>query len=328
MVLLAACGGSKQGSPSSGGSGAGGDGSGESTGSGSDETSAGGEAASGETPAAAAEPMEADLPDAANAKPFPRRFECAAKGCNVPHLVPDTLKAQLDKDAPIFLYEIVMPAKVMMMMPKHAGLDLYGVLFDGEVSVMADDIKEKGGRRAWKLNGFRAPGAGVNIYSKEPTRIIMAVIVNGTSGSVADEIDKLEKKDKTIAWSKRATPVTAFELLQKPDVAWGGGAYHARLAIESDAPASLSWLMMSKNASVAQHTHDKEWEFLAILEGEGELIRKSGGKASINGATFASIKPGDPHGFHAAGTKPTWAIQYYWPPGPEQRFKKLAEGGK
>ncbi|MBI2390761.1 MAG: cupin domain-containing protein [Deltaproteobacteria bacterium] len=332
-LVLAACGGSKQGAPSAGGTG------GATTSSGAPEAggSAGeatggatGGAATGDTkastPAAAPDKIDGALPETKDAKPFPRRYECGAKGCNLPLLVPDALKAQLEKDAPVFMFEVVMPPKVSMLLPRHAGLDVYGLLIDGELSVLADDIKEKQ-KRAWKLNGFRAPGAGVNIYSKEPTRLILAVVVNGTSGSVAEQIDRLEKKDKTASWTKRSAPVTSFELSAKPDLAWGGGAYHARIALE-EPPASFGLLTMSKNAPVVEHVHDKEWEFLAIIDGSGELVRKTSGKVPVNGSTFAANKPGEPHAFKPAGDRPTIAIQMYWPPGPEQRFKKLAEGGK
>jgi mannose-6-phosphate isomerase-like protein (cupin superfamily) len=321
LVLLTACGGSKQNpsSPSPAGSTA-------STSTPTSDTPA----ASTDKPAttddkpvadapkpAAADKMDGALPETKDAKPFPRRFECAGKGCNLATIVPDSMKGQIEKDAPIFMFEVVMPPKVMMLTPKNSGLDLYGMLLDGEVSVMADDIKDKQ-KRCWRLNGFHAPGVGVNIYSKEPTRMILAVVVAGTSGSVAAEIDK------KAPWTKRSSPVTSFELSAKNDIAWGGGAYHARLAYE-EPPAAMGWLMMSKNANVPEHTHDKEWEFLAVVDGEGELNRKTGGKTPINGSTFLSINPGNPHSFKASGGKPTMAIQMYWPPGPEQRFKKLAE---
>lgn len=278
----------------------------------------------------AADKLDAALPETKESKSFARRAECAGKGCNWATIVPESMKGQVTKDEPIFFFEVVMPPKVMMLLPKHSGIDLYGVLLDGEVSVMADDIKEKQ-KRAWKLNGFRAPGVGVNIYSKEPTRMIFAVVLANTSSTLAAELDKLGK-DKTIAWSKRATPVSAFELSQKADLAWGGGAYHARLAYEQggegNPPASLSWLAMSKNATVPEHTHDKEWEFLVLVDGDGELLRKTGGNTAIAGSTFTSIAPGVAHSFKPAGTKPTYAIQMYWPPGPEQRFKKMAAESK
>jgi mannose-6-phosphate isomerase-like protein (cupin superfamily) len=331
-LSLMACGGSKQ--PAS--SGTGGSGSPTSGGGGGATADGSGEVApakDGDAPAApavAAEKIDSALPETKDAKPYARRYECGAKGCNLGKLVPDTMTAQLEKDAPVFMFEVVMPPKVSMLIPRHAGVDLYGLLLDGEVSVLADDIKEKQ-KRAWKHNGFRAPGSGVNIYSKEPTRMILAFVVAGTSGTLAEQIDKFGK-DKSITWGKRSSPVTSFELSAKQPVSWGGGAYHARLAYEAggegNPPASMTFLQMSKNAPVVEHTHDKEWEFLAIVDGEGELNKKSGGKTAINGSTFASINPGNAHSFKPAGTKPMVAIQMYWPPGPEQRFKKLAEGSK
>jgi mannose-6-phosphate isomerase-like protein (cupin superfamily) len=328
-LVVAGCGGTKQSSSVVGGvDGVGGpapgDGS-EPAAHGSSES--GGTAKGGESkPAGPAEKIEGALPETKDLKPFARRHECGAKGCNLAQLVPEALEAQLDKDAPIFMFEEVMPPKVSLLLPRHAGIDVYGVLLDGEISVLADDIKEKQ-KRVWRMNGFRAPGGGVNIYSKENTRMILAIVVAGSSGTVAEQIDKLKKKDKTVAWSKRSSPVVSFDLMQKPDLAWGGGAYHARLGLE-ESPASASFLMMSKNAPVAEHTHDKEWEFLGIVEGSGELARKTSGKVPIDGATFVAVKPGELHGFKPAGDRPTYAVQMYWPPGPEQRFKKLAEAGK
>lgn len=326
---FAACGGSNQASPTTGGATKTGGGEPTAAASSDDkpaEEKKGDDGKAAAAPAAPAEKIEGTLPETKDLAGSTRRHECGAKGCNLSSIVPDTLESQLDKDAPIFLFEEVMPAKVSLLLPRHAGLEVYGLLLDGEVSVLADDIKDKQ-KRVWRMNGFRAPGAGVNIYSKEPTRMILAVVVAGTSGTVAEQIDKLKKKDKSIGWTKRSSPVINFDLMQKPDLAWGGGAYHARLGLE-EPPASMGFLMMSKNATVAEHVHDKEWEFLAILEGSGELGRKTSGKVPVKGATFAAVKPGEPHGFKPAGDKPTYAVQMYWPPGPEQRFKKLAEGGK
>lgn len=333
LCLVTACGGSKQ--PASSGAGgsaapAGGGASGDGVGGGAGEVPPEKTESAAATPAAPPEKLDPALPETKDARSYPRRYECGGKGCNLAKLIPDSMIGQIEKDAPIFMFEVVMPPKVSLLLPKHAGVDLYGLLLDGEVSVLADDIKEKQ-KRAWKHNGFRAPGTGVNIYSKEPTRMVLALVVAGTSGTLAEQIDKIGK-DKSITWGKRSSPVTAFELSAKQPVSWGGGAYHARLAYEAggegNPPASMTFLMMSKNAPVAEHTHDKEWEFLAIVDGEGELLRKTGGKTPITGATFVSINPNVAHSFKPAGTKPTIAIQMYWPPGPEQRFKKLAQDGK
>lgn len=332
-VLLAACGGAAQTSPSTGGAPAPAGGA-SSPGAAADKPSptAPGEEPKSKTSAAPAAPavpadkIDGALPETKGMPAFARRYECGAKGCNLAQLVPDALEAQLDKDAPVFMFEVVMPPKVSLLLPRVAGVEIDGLLLDGEVSVLADDIKEKQ-KRVWRMNGFRAPGAGVNVYSKEATRMILAIVVAGTSGNVAEQVGKLKAKDKTVGWTKRSSPVVSFDLMQKPDLAWGGGAYHARLGLE-EPPASLGLLTMSKNAPVAEHAHDKEWEFLAILDGSGELARKTSGKVPVNGATFVAVKPGEPHAFKPTGDKATYAVQMYWPPGPEQRFKKLAEATK
>jgi mannose-6-phosphate isomerase-like protein (cupin superfamily) len=278
------------------------------------------------TSAAPPEKIDGALPETKGLTGFPRRHACGSKGCNLATLVPDVLDAQLDEDLPVFMFEEVMPPKVSLLLPRVAGVDVYGFVLDGEVGLVADDLKGKP-PRVGRMSGFRVPGAGVNVSSKEPTRMILALVVSGASGTVAERVARLKAKDKTVGWSKRASPVVAFDLLQRPDLTWGAGAYHARLGLE-EPPASLGLLLMSRNAPVAEHVHAKEWEFLAILDGSGELSRKTSGTLPVTGATFAAVKPGEPHGFSPAGDKPTYAVQMYWPPGPEQRFKKLAEGNK
>jgi quercetin dioxygenase-like cupin family protein len=333
IAAVSACGGNKGPEPASGaGSSTGGAKSDEPASGGSGASTASSSSAESAAPAdkpaptAAADKIDSALPETKDTKPFPKRAECPKNGCNNRLVVPDALKPAADDKSPIVMWEEVMPPKAMMLFPKVSGLDLYGLLIDGEVSVMVDDLKEKQ-KRAWRMNGFRAPGVGVNIYSKEPTRILLMAVVNGTSGSVADWIAKIEAKDKSVSWTKRTSPVTSFELLGKPDLAWAGGSMHARIGIE-EGPASMGLLTLSKNATVQEHTHDKEWEFLAVLEGDGELTRKSGGNAKVAGASFLSIAPGVAHGFKPSGSAPMYAVQMYWPPGPEQRFKKLAEGDK
>jgi mannose-6-phosphate isomerase-like protein (cupin superfamily) len=279
--------------------------------------------------AAKAEPIDGALPETRDGKPFARRHDCTEKqGCNHKLVVPESLRPESGDPAPIVVWEQVLPAKTMLIFPKHAGLDLYGLLLDGEVSVLSDDIAGKQ-KRCWKLNGFRAPGVGVNVYSKEPTRAIFAAVVNGKEGSVAQAIALLEKKDASLAWKKRASPVTNFELSQKADLAWGGGAHHARIAYDASSegapPASMTLLLMSKNAPVAEHVHDKEWEILAMVAGDGDFLRK-GAATKMTGGTIATVPPGTPHAWRPSGTTPTIGIQFYWPPGPEQRFKALAEG--
>jgi mannose-6-phosphate isomerase-like protein (cupin superfamily) len=178
----------------------------------------------------------------------------------------------------------------------------------------------------WKWNAARVPGLGVTVFAKEPTRAIMVYVANA-SGSTMASAGTVGGK---VAWQKRPAEVKSLEIDKQSDLSWGDGAYHVRLAFE-DGSASLESLLCSKNAPVKEHVHDKEWEILAVLSGEGTLIKKPGGKeedVEVKAGTFAAIAPGTPHAYRPAGTSPLVAVQLYSPPGPEQRFKKLAADAK
>ena len=259
--------------------------------------------------------------------PFPHRDVSPDKGATfargaIP--VPEGLASQIDPTVPFFAWEQVLSPAVVMTFPKHVGLDLYIALFDGEVSIKAGDIAGKQ-KRLWRWNAARVPGLGAMVECKEPTRAIFVLVTNTPGATLAQAGAPGQKVD----WSKRASPVTSVELDKQPDLAWGGGAYHARIGFE-DGSASLGVLMASKNAPVRQNVHDHEWEILAILSGDGSLVRTVDGKedaTAIAPGTFASIAPGTPHAYRPAGTSPLVAVQLFLPPGPEQRFKKLAAGG-
>jgi mannose-6-phosphate isomerase-like protein (cupin superfamily) len=274
------------------------------------------------------EPIAPALPIDLGTKvpPFPHRAVSAPK---VPAFargavpVPEGLASQVDPTLPFFAWEQVMPPGVVLTFLKNAGLDLYVVLFDGEVSIKAADIEGKQ-KRLWRWNAARVPGLGAMVECKEPTRAIFVLVTNTPGATLGQAGTPGQKVD----WSKRAAPVTSVELDKQPDLAWGGGAYHARIGFE-DGTASLGTLMASKNAPVRQNVHDHEWEILAVLSGDGTLVRMPAGKEDdvpIAAGTFASIPPGVPHAYRPAGTSPLLAVQLFLPPGPEQRFKKLASG--
>jgi mannose-6-phosphate isomerase-like protein (cupin superfamily)/predicted small lipoprotein YifL len=289
------------------------------------------------TPAASATPSGASPPPDPIAStlpvdfgpkvpPFPHRAVAPPK---VPIFargivpVPEGLASQIDPTLPFFAWEQVLSPGVVLSFPKHVGLDLYLVLFDGEISIKAGDIAGKQ-KRLWRWNAARVPGLGAMVECKEPTRAIFVLVTN-TPGTTLGQAGAPGQK---VDWTRRPAPVASVELDKQPDLAWGGGAYHARLGFE-DGSASLGSLMASKNASIRQNVHDREWEILAVLSGEGTLVRTPAGAENdtpIAAGTFASIAPGVPHAYNPAGTSPLVAVQLFLPPGPEQRFKKLASG--
>jgi mannose-6-phosphate isomerase-like protein (cupin superfamily) len=274
------------------------------------------------------EPIASALPIDLGTKvpPFARRAVLSGKVSTfargaIP--VPKGLASQIDPTLPFFAWEQVLPPRGVLMFPKHAGLDLYVVLFDGEVSIKGDDIAGKQ-KRLWRWNAARVPGLGSMVECKEPTRAIFVLVANTPGGTLGQAAAQEQK----VGWTKRPAPVTSVELDQQPDQTWGGGAYHVRLGFQ-DGSASLDALVASKSAPLPQHVHEHEWEILAVLSGDGTLARTVGGREDdtpIAAGTFASIAPGVPHAYRPAGTSPLVAVQFYFPPGPEQRFKKWASG--
>jgi mannose-6-phosphate isomerase-like protein (cupin superfamily) len=302
-----------------------------------ESTAAAGPSGSAPTPAGSALPTDASPPEpiasalpidlGKKVPPFPHRAVAPdkapafARGV-VP--VPEGLASQIDPTLPFFAWEQVLPPGVVLTFPKHAGLDLYVVLFDGEVSIKGEAIEGKQ-KRLWRWNAARVPGLGAMVECKEPTRAIFVLVTN-TPGTTLGQAAAAGQK---VGWTTRPAPVTSVEIDKQPDLAWAGGAYHARLGFQ-DGSASLGSLMASKNAPVPRNVHDHEWEIVAILSGDGTLLRTVDGREDptpISAGTFASIAPGVPHAFRPAGTSPLVAVQLFLPPGPEQQFKRFAGGG-
>lgn len=100
-----------------------------------------------------------------------------------------------------------------------------------------------------------------------------------------------------------------------------GGATTILLESTAGAPvaASAGYLEIDAGAVVPAHQHDHETELLYLLSGSGTMI-VDGVTLPIGPTTVVQIPAGVPHSFTAA--EATTALQFYTPPGPEQRFKK------
>ena len=68
-----------------------------------------------------------------------------------------------------------------------------------------------------------------------------------------------------------------------------------------------------------EHQHALEAELLYVLSGSGTMI-VDGVTLPVGPTTVVQIPAGVPHAFTAA--EAVTALQFYTPPGPEQRFKK------
>jgi quercetin dioxygenase-like cupin family protein len=87
----------------------------------------------------------------------------------------------------------------------------------------------------------------------------------------------------------------------------------------SNAPMSASVLKLPAGGKVPEHVHANETELLYILEGSGTMTI-AGQDIAITPTSAIQVPPNTKHAF--AATSDVRAVQFYTPPGPEQRFKK------
>jgi quercetin dioxygenase-like cupin family protein len=268
-------------------------------------------------------PIAADLPGDLEGV-LAAHAACQKARCEEKDDFPASAVADPGAPAAIWSYELAKKG-VEASFPKRAEVDLYGVCVRGEATLAGAEAGA-GKKKLGRWNAFRAPGAGVRLTAgSDGARVVLALVGDGRPIR-----DALQGKSRgAAAWTKRPAPVEVADLAAARDLAWAGGAMHARIAFEGPGQrASLEILMGSADAPVAQHTHDGSWEMLGVLRAEGTL-RRAGNTAElaairIADGAIAAIAKGAPHAWEPDGTKPLVAVQLYVPPGPEQRFKQLA----
>jgi mannose-6-phosphate isomerase-like protein (cupin superfamily) len=273
--------------------------------------------------------IEGTLPSDARAARFDRSIECTTTPrCAHPDLLPPGDRPE--ESAPAFFWEERFAKGKGLAFPRVAEVDLLGVVLDGEVTLQGDEEPAKSARKLAPWSAFRAPGAGITLGGGGRL-VLLAATRDG--GPLAKLVSDLGRNGAAHAWKTRARAIDVIDLAAAPSLDWGGGAYHARLGFEAGegAAASLGVLIASKDAPVKEHVHEHEWELMAVLDGEGDLIERplSGERRThVEGPRFLAVPPDEPHGWAPTGARPLIAIQAYAPPGPEQRFKKLAGVGK
>jgi mannose-6-phosphate isomerase-like protein (cupin superfamily) len=262
-----------------------------------------------------------------------RRAECAKETCTLAHLVPDEVRPALSDGAPAVLWEQVIAERSSVVFPRDEMIEVMGVVLDGDVDLTAMEAAPKGTTVGGRWSGFRAPGGGVSLNGMggKAARLALVVVATPPGQSLSAHLDQRDRPGAPPSWNwqARARRIETFSFADRPDLAWGGGAYHARVGWEADdrAAAVIDVLRFSAAAGVAEHTHDQAWEILALLEGDGVLVRRTASaeeRIPARAGTLVTIPPGQRHSFKPSGKEPFLAIQVYTPPGPEQRFQKLA----
>lgn len=109
-----------------------------------------------------------------------------------------------------------------------------------------------------------------------------------------------------------------------PELTFMGGAMHAHLDVtDPEVLPSAYEGRLSGTAAVAQHTHPGTWEVLCATEAAGTFTL-AGAARRLGPRQCVTVPPDTPHSWQPDPGSNLVATQFYWPPGPEQRFRKLA----
>ncbi|MBM4359467.1 MAG: hypothetical protein FJ096_15290 [Deltaproteobacteria bacterium] len=222
---------------------------------------------------------------------------CDPQTCvNLPRVV--------EPGAPLSLWSVRF-AGGKMKLPSDPSLDWFGLVVAGELDV-------EGCGTLGRYHAYRIPAGGAKLSGH-------ADVVFGV---VSDQ--PLDGRETTSAPSEPGPPSRCerVDLAALPDVRWGSGTSHARLAFRTGR-AYFGLLYSEPGVNVPAHTNAREWEMVHVLRGSGEVLAADSLGPLVTGVSHG-FAPGVRHGFNSNGTAPTIAVQMYTPPGPEQRFVELA----
>ena len=258
--------------------------------------------------------------------PIGRVELCKERACSLGAIVPASMLAEKKAaggtapGAPIAVWTTrFASAGQTLSTPRDARVDVYGVVLRGEVKIRGVEQATSIVQPTWRA--FRASGGGLAIRATKPDTLVMLAVA--TDGAPVLEV--AVQSEKNVVWRERPKPIETRDLSASPDLAWMGGAFHARLGFE-DGRASLEVLLGSRDAPVKPHTHDGSWEALAVARGGGSFSSTEGdaaGAHAVRDGDVVLVPKGVRHAWTPAGESPLVAIQLYAPPGPEQRFKEL-----
>jgi quercetin dioxygenase-like cupin family protein len=109
-----------------------------------------------------------------------------------------------------------------------------------------------------------------------------------------------------------------------PDLAWAGGAMHAHLDVEKgDVSREIYLGRLEGTAPVAEHAHESSWEIICAVDASGTFTL-DGKSTRLGPRGVVVVPPNTKHSWTPDPGSRLVAVQLYDPPGPEQRFKKLA----
>lgn len=109
----------------------------------------------------------------------------------------------------------------------------------------------------------------------------------------------------------------------RAELAWGGGGMRAWLDVDATRSPEAYYGRLQGKLGVPEHQHDGSWEILFAIDAHGTFT--IAGKAErLDGPKVVRVPPGTKHAWLPDPGTELVASQIYFPPGPEQRFKRLA----
>jgi len=297
-------------------------------------------------------PVNGDAPDDA---PFPTtlptfdREHACAKTCSGA-LFPGSIAPKSDEASPIWTWVERLDAGASLELPedKDATVTLVGLpgagtatLGDGHVLSLGGIVSQRGAGLTIKAGASATAFlVAISLPSNADAKSVGALAAEWKKGAAGRAFP--EKRRPVFPTIRKGAGHRIVARFRENRVRWGNGQFFAFLAVEDGAQAknltvdqtisvtptsSVTFLGIDVGATVAPHVHDKEWEALVILQGEGTMKLGAEGKEkpeSVSAGRLVLIPAGVRHSFDPKGSKALRAIQLYTPPGPEQRFRKLA----
>jgi hypothetical protein len=125
--------------------------------------------------------------------------------------------------------------------------------------------------------------------------------------------------------AERIGPASALVIRASaaPELAWAGGKMRAHLDVERSVSPDVYVGRLQGTAPVAEHAHDSSWEILCAVEASGTLTL-DGKPNHVDPRSVVAVPPTVKHSWQPDPGSKLVAIQFYVPPGPEQRFRALA----
>lgn len=258
-----------------------------------------------------------------------RASACTATVCTFKDWLPDAgfaKSAAKDAAAPGAIWLETIKSGSTVVLPRNQHIDLSAVVLSGKVLATGDDGTPPHELGTW--GALRAPGAGLSIRAQgADAKLVVALTTDATS--LEETLAATKKKPWEARWRKRPGAIELADFNKLPDLAWGDGAFHARIAWggagDKVQRSSLELLLTSADAPIVEHAHDAAWEIIGVLGGSGTMKIDGADYPVTDGAVF-QVPKGAKHAFAPGGDKPLLAVQLYTPSGPEQRFVKLAGG--